>query len=88
MVFQRPCHIKNLFHNFQIFDCQNCEINKYAVDNKWLTSDSRYTEHEGWCTVQMDGIQQSSTHMHPDAELAVDKGWETASTAKQQHVYC
>ena len=51
------------------------------------TSDNMCITHEEWCTVQMGGRQQSSTDMHLDAELAVDKGWERASTTKKSIMF-
>ena len=35
----------------------------------------------------MGGRQQSSTDMHLDTELAVDKGWERASTTKKSIMF-
>ena len=40
-----------------------------------------------WCIVQKDGIRQSSTHRHLDAESAVDKGWGTVSTTEKDHFH-
>lgn len=51
------------------------------------TSDNMCITHEEWCTVQMGGRQQSSTDMHLDTELAVDKGWERASTTKKSIMF-
>ena len=51
------------------------------------TSDNMCITHEEWCTVQMGGRQQSSTDTHLDAELAVDKGWERASTTKKSMMF-
>ena len=51
------------------------------------TSDNMCITHEEWCTVQMGDRQQSSTDTHLDAELAVEKGWERASTTKKSIMF-
>lgn len=51
------------------------------------TSDNMYIMHEEWCTVQKGGRQQFSTDTHLDAELAVDKGWERASTTEKSIMF-